>query len=116
VWDDHKDDIDKIEVVGFEVWITNHAPFTFTAYMDEFGGTLYTSVTDVEDFTTQVLEPVSVPLTVGSTRIISYKQSFDYLTNTEALRDYVENGKFNYFGILSGASVSTIILTLNAGK
>lgn len=45
-WADHKDDIDQIDVVGVEFWITNteSGPGTFDAYVNDFSGATPTSV------------------------------------------------------------------------
>lgn len=123
VWKDHEDKIKDIDLVGFELWMTNGTGTanTFAVYVADV-----TSVLDggsnrsaVESGATVVLEDLPIAAT-GQTHV-TYGQSFKYLVNAETLRTLTKTGAFKAFAFTSSPSVSLtldsirVIVTLTAG-
>ncbi|MBD3403734.1 hypothetical protein GF420_12620 [candidate division GN15 bacterium] len=105
-WEEHKDDIDRIEVVGFELWITNNEPseWTYRAYVSEPQTPLYNEA-QAEANATLVFGELTVPAATGgsgSTKYVSYAESFDLLSNIDELRALVKTGQFDVYGIAEG--------------
>ncbi len=120
-WEDHKDDIQFIETVGAEFYISSSETedVTFSCYVDEYdaGG----------------LSPISVPATAtaiiedytvspGTTKI-SYLTSLKIIKNIDRLKALTFKGKFDCFAEVSENTGSTfaidsakVIVTLGAGK
>ena len=77
VWQDHGDKIKNIDVVGFELWVTNNTTSAnkFDVYVAPWSSTLdSTSAADtVKAKATQVLD--GLPLAASKTTHISYGQS-----------------------------------------
>ena len=123
-WEDHKDDIDNIDVVGFEVWATNNtaSALTFSAYLDSPQPALYDNATDVEDNTTLVIDGITISGNVGvSQKVVSYAQSMNYLQNTATLKSLVKAGVFDYYAITAGNTTGTIdsikvVITVSASS
>ena len=103
-WEDHKDDIDRIDVVGFELWMTNPgSSFTLDAYLDEPNDTAYTTSGQVTANTTHVFGSFTVPGGISSSqRVVSYSNSFQYLKNVEAIRTLVKSGAFDFYVLSPG--------------
>lgn len=109
-WQDHKDDIDRIEVVGFELWITNDetSEWTYTGYVNEAtmpDDTL--SQGQVEANATRVFGPLTVPagtVGAGTQKFVSYSESLGLLSNIKTLQNLVKGGLFDYYAIATGGS------------
>ncbi len=96
-WEDHKDDIDMIDAVGFEFTITNNSNVAtvFNAWVTE-AGTDYGSVAEITGNATKVITDLAVPAL--GTVPVTYAQSLGHLTNLEALKTLVKSGRFEYYG------------------
>lgn len=109
-WKEHEDDIDRIEVVGFELWITNNetSEWTYTGYVHEStmpDDTL--DQADVDSLATLVFGPLTVPAgtpSAGTQRFVTYAESLGLLSNISTLQSLVKGGVFDYYAIATGGS------------
>ena len=98
-WKDHKDDIDFIDVVGAEFYITNTgAAETFSVYVDDFGD-VHATEGDVEANATPIIEDLTV--NPGTTKV-TYAQSLGIIKNVARLKALAKTGQFEYYGTSSG--------------
>lgn len=97
-WEDHKEDINGIDDIGFACRIRNNANAAAS-------GQLYVSPND-KDYTTEaairangilVLDGIVVP--AGETREILWQDSYDYLKNFELVKEIVFGEQFHYYFI-----------------
>lgn len=119
-WNDHKDDIDDIDVVGFEVYLTNTGSNSqFEVWVDVPGSSGQDHLTEgaVRANATRVL---NIPVTAGA-QLVTYAQSLSYLENIATLKTLVKAGQFDVYGLRvlgSGASISAdsgkVIVTFSA--
>lgn len=116
-WAEHRDDIDDIDVVGFDFYIssTESGPVTFSAYIDNYSA----DSTVLPDSTKRIINGFTV--NPGLNQHITYKQSLTFLTNTELLKTLAKTGKFYYWGTSTGNDGSTfhidsgqVIVTVSA--
>ncbi|MEZ5360220.1 MAG: hypothetical protein R3F48_15490 [Candidatus Zixiibacteriota bacterium] len=119
-WQDHKDDIDFIDAVGAEFYITSTegTDVTFNVYVDD-----YTTGPDpitVPTSASKIITDFTVP---NGTTKITYKQSLSILTNLERLKTLAKKGMFDYYATTTGTVGSTfvidsakIIVTISASK
>lgn len=127
VWDDHREDIDDIEMVGFELWITNNEPseWSFWAYMDNYDVNCYDqSCADASSSKFLIFDTLTIPANTGSGshKYISYAKSFDLIRNLDAIKKKVLTGQFNYYGYATGGGAGyggkvdsvKVIITVNA--
>ena len=127
-WEEHRENIDKVELIGFELWITNNetSEWTYSGYMDDYDPAC-TTLTCFNGSTSKfmVLKEITIPAASGGTgsqKYISYANSFDYIDNLAAMKAKVLSGQFNVFGIASGGSGGLggiidslkIVITINA--
>jgi len=121
-WQDHKDDIDRIDVVGFEVWMTNSSSsLTYSAYLDDPQPALYTTAGQVQANTTLILEDLEIPVTSGSEKVITYAESLTLIQNTETIRTLLKSGQFDYYALTSGSGSATVdsvkvVITVSASS
>jgi hypothetical protein len=108
-WKSHKDQIDNIDLVGFELWITSYEaiPTTFSVYLDSMRTTPYTTQSDVVANASKVLDGLTV--NPGANHV-SYGNSFKYLTNVEVMKRLVRAGTFDYYGTSTGGTSSGFIV------
>ena len=96
IWEDHADELDEVQSVGFEMWITNDGPqTTFDLYVDKSSGTVFTDPEDVADSTVQVLRGLT--LAADRQTHITYGSSFTYLTNISTLTKLAKSGMFHFY-------------------
>lgn len=127
-WEDHVDNLDDIELIGFELWITNNetSEWTYSAYADEYDE-LCDDLACFNESTTKfkVFGDLVVPAatsTGSSTKYVAYNKSFQFIQNFEAFKKLAMGGKFNLYGIASGGSGGNggkvdsikVIITINA--
>ncbi len=107
-WADHKDDIDFVDAVGVEFFITSTetGDVTFNAYIDDYSGSSSTP-TEIPDDATQIIENLIV--SPGITHI-TYKQSLDFLTGLERMKELSELGQFDYYGESTGNEGTSFII------
>ncbi len=124
VWNDHNDEIQDIDLIGFELWITNHEATarTFSIYLDEASQPVYTTVSEVQSNATIVLDGLSLAAGPEVQTHITYGSSFSYLKNIDTMKDLVESGTFHYYGLADGGTTAgytidsvRIIITFTAG-
>jgi hypothetical protein len=98
-WEDHKDDIDMIDAVGFEFTITNNSDVAtvFNAWVTP-ADTNYNSVAEIiaPGNSTKVITDLAVPAL--GTISVNYAQSLGHITNLAALKALVKTGKFEFYG------------------
>lgn len=110
IWIEHADKLDDIELVGFELWITNNetSSWTYTAFIDDYDPNCTTQLCfDNSSSKKLVFGPISVPAGTGSSgtqRYVTYAESFGFLQNVEALKAAVFTGKLNLIGIAVGGA------------
>ena len=112
-WIDHKDDINQIDVVGVEFWITSteSGPVTFDAYVDDFSGTTPTSL-PVPATASKIIDAFTV--NPGADQHITYTQSLGFIKNTARLKTLAKTGKFDYYGTSTGSEGSSFLI--DSGK
>ncbi|MGB5105232.1 MAG: hypothetical protein WBP29_01625 [Candidatus Zixiibacteriota bacterium] len=97
-WNDHKEDINGIDDLGFACRITNNTAAAAS-------GQLYVSAND-KDYTTEgairnnailVLDGIVVP--AGGTRAIEWQESYDYLKNFDQVKEVIFGEQFHYYFI-----------------
>ncbi|MBI5266125.1 MAG: hypothetical protein HY851_02720 [candidate division Zixibacteria bacterium] len=89
-WADHKDDIDQIDAIGLDLWMTN---------ADSVPVTINVNVADYSDgrpmspgLATNIYQLTVNP---GADQHITYAQSLALIRNTDRLKALVKTGKFN---------------------
>jgi len=119
-WEDHKDKIKNIDVIGVELWLTNNgeASTTFNVWIDGIGEPTYTSVDSVDAYATQILEDVSVD---PGANHITYAESLTLIQNVPTLKTLAESGQFHFYGHSSlGAEFhldsARVVVTVSAGN
>ena len=123
VWNDHKDEIKDIDLVGFELWITNETGTadTFTVYVADLQSTLDGSSTRSEVDSVATLAVNGLPVAPSGQTHITYGQSFKYLSNIGTLKNLVETGKFKLFAFVTSPTADVtidslrVIVTLTVG-
>ncbi|MCK4632362.1 MAG: hypothetical protein KAT79_03775 [candidate division Zixibacteria bacterium] len=111
-WNDHKDAIDAIDMVGFEfTFINSGAEVTFYVYIDEGDAPTYTNYVDVNANATKILDGLTLP--ASTTTTLTYAESFAYLTNVTALKKLVKSGTFHAYGVSTGGTSN---YTIENGK
>ena len=119
-WQDHKDQIDFIDAIGMEMYITSTeaSTVTFNAYID----TLTTGAIPaaIPDSATQIINNLSIA--PGKTKI-TYAQSLSILTGLDRLKTLAKLGKFDFFATSSGTEGTTftvdsvtVVVTVSASK
>ncbi|TFH50003.1 MAG: hypothetical protein E4G89_03995 [Methanothrix sp.] len=96
-WIDHKDDIDNIDGVGYDIWFTNYGAddVTFNIWVDGADEPEYLTFAQVNDSTTKILDNLTLP--PGQTHL-TYGNSFGYIQNVETIRTLGMTGKFHMYG------------------
>lgn len=119
-WQDHKDDIQNIIDVKFEVTIINNLGTVATGEV-YLSPTLHGSITDVRNNAIRILHGIEVP--ANSTRTISFEESAAFQENLSAALDLVETGQFYIYGIAENVPFSIeiphgsrLLITFSAGK
>jgi hypothetical protein len=121
-WEDHKDNIDAIESVGFELWTDNFEGegWSFDVYLDGADQPVYTDRDDVIANATQVLDGLAIP---RGPMHLTYGESFAYVINVETMKALVKTGQFHYYGFARGELIhgyevdsGKVIVTVAASK
>jgi len=99
-WQDHKDQIDMVDAVGAEFYITSteSGPVTFSAFIDDYSGT-GSNPTSVPGTASAIIEDLTI--NPGQTHI-TYVQSLGIIKNTARLKALAKTGKFDYYGTSTG--------------
>lgn len=118
-WDEHKDDIKSIDLVGFELWIenTSGSAQTFKGYIDDANNQLYQTQALVEANATIILDELTL---APGDNYVSYPESFAYIKNLETMRTLLESGQFNVYGLATGGTFELdslrVVVTFTAGQ
>jgi len=112
VWEDHKDEIDNIDLVGFELWVHNSGStnLTFYAYIDDGDHTLCADKSCLDANTTKAMIINKLTVAPGE-RHITYAESFNYLMNLDRLKALAKTGKMNLYATCGSGE-----LTVDSGK
>ena len=108
-WDDHRDDIQNIVDVKFELTAENNTSSAVTGevYVSE---NKYTTAEDVQDSATLVLSGIVVD--PNHTRTISFTESSKFIRDMPTLLDLVEKGHFFVYGLAEDAP---FVITIQPG-
>jgi hypothetical protein len=111
-WEDHKDDIDFIDAVGLEFFITSteSGDVTFNAYIDDYSGAS-SNPTSVSGTATKIINNFTVS---PGTTWISYSESLGILTGVERLKTLAKEGQFDYYGESTGNDGNSFVI--DSGK
>jgi len=102
-WQDHEEDIDNIDVVGFELWIDNPGEATtFDIWIDDASADADSTLADVQTNATRVLRGLAIAS--GNDQFVSYGTSLGHIENIETLRTLVRSGEFHYYGLAVGST------------
>ena len=118
-WEDHKDKIKDIDVIGVELWITNNASAatTFNVWIDDISEPEWMSLGEVDANATKILEDVVIA--VGANHI-TYAESLGLIQNVTTLKTLAESGQFHFYGHSSLLAEYTldsarVVVTVSAG-
>lgn len=127
VWEDHADKLDEVEMIGFELYVTNvsSTEWKFWAEMDQYdAGCTLLPCADSSSTKFLIFDTLTIPAGNNSTsqKLVSYPQSLTHLKNVQRALDLVIDGQFNFYGYAStgpGGSWGCIdsikvVVTLNA--
>lgn len=115
-WQDHKDDIDFIDIIGFTFMIENTSDVsqTFEARFvmaegeaDPFG--LWPP--GIPTNATTVISGLTVP--AMSSRNVTYQESLGMISNLDAFKAIVKTGRFDYYGTSTGGSDNDLMVVTN---
>jgi len=111
-WEDHKDDIDMVDAVGAEFYITSTEAdaVTFSVWVDDFGD-VHASEGAVEANATPIIEDFTVQ--PGTTKI-TYVQSLGMIKNVDRLKALAKLGQFEFYGTSTGNTGTSFVV--DSGK
>jgi hypothetical protein len=119
-WQERKDDIQNIDVIGVEMWLTNSsdAAATFDVWIDDINEPAYTSIAAVDSNATQILEDIHIDPGMNH---VTYAESLPQIQNVATLKDLAETGEFHYYGASTLGAMfvldsARIIVTVSAGS
>jgi len=120
-WQEHKDEIDDVDAVGAEFFITSEeeGPVTFSVYIDDYTPDGEPTPNVVPATATVIID--SLVVNPGKHHM-TYAQSLKIIVGTARLKALAKTGRFDYFGISSGNLGETfrvdsakVICTVTAG-
>lgn len=93
-WQDHKDQLNSVDDIGFACTIVNHESSVATGqvWISEKN---YTSPADVTANAVKILDGITVP--ANGSKSIEWKDSETYLSNFDAAKAIVYTEKFNLY-------------------
>jgi hypothetical protein len=99
-WDDHKDDLDDIDAVGFEFKIenTSASDCEFNVWFAPATGVIdpYNPPSVIPDDAVRVINGLNVA--AGGTTTVTYAESLGHISNLAAFKAIVKTGRFDYYG------------------
>ena len=108
-WDEHKDDIDDIDAVGFEFKIQNTSSedCVFNAWFvaedtPAIPANFPMSFVPEALGATKVITDLAVA--AGATRSVGYAESLGHISNLPAFKAIVRSGRFDYYGTSCGGT------------
>lgn len=121
-WEDVSDKLERIEALGFELWVSNDnlTPATFNVWLDDLDDPRETTVGGVEANATNVLSDLTLQ---NGENYFSYAETISHIHNVNTLRDLLLTGMFRFYGTSSaGNAVSDyaidsmrVIVAVSAG-
>lgn len=107
-WQEHKDDIDNVDMVGFELWMTNHqnTAAAFSIYVDDFGETQWGSGEEVRANAVKVFGDLALKPGEGVQTHITYGESLGMFSNVAELRRLAREGRFHVYGVSTASAGS----------
>lgn len=108
-WQKHKDDIQFIDAVGFQLWFHENAgnsasSVLFNAYVNDL------STPPMDDSIPSAAHNVVKDLSVSvSSHKITYAQSLSAINKLEELKTLVRSGKFDYYHTVEGDQLDVTI-------
>ncbi|PWB68532.1 hypothetical protein C3F09_11480 [candidate division GN15 bacterium] len=113
-WAKHRDDINDIDAVGFEMTMNNEnpGPVTFSAYIAPYD-TLpqYETKDELDSNAYIVIADLEVP---SGTSTMTYAQSLGHIQNLAKFKELAITGKFSYYGVAEGITPGSF--TVDPGK
>lgn len=118
-WEDHKDKIENIDVIGVELWMTNNSgsAATFNVWIDDIGDPVYSTVEMVDSLATQILEDITI---VSGANHVTYAESLGLIQNVATVKTLAETGQFHFYGHSNLAAQfvldsARVVVTVSAG-
>jgi hypothetical protein len=108
-WQKHKDDIDFIDAVGAEFYITNNtgADVTFNSYIDDYSDPDLPEPVELPTTATKIIDDYTVSTGVSK---ISYSESLSIITGVDRLKALSKLGQFDYYGTSTANDGSLFII------
>jgi len=107
VWEDYGDEINKIDLVGFDLWATNDlvTDELYTVYATRMESPLAdtSTVAQIEAGATAIFR--DVPIKAKGITHISFGNSINYIANFDSLKVWAEKGEFKAFAVPSVSSI-----------
>lgn len=121
-WEDHKDNIHTIDLIGFQLWITNNVASSnsFNLFVDDGDAATETTRAGVEANATKVINALALP--ASQHVYLTYSKSLKLLDNEEKLKELVKAGKFHFYAISKNPTIDftldsvRVIVTITAGS
>ena len=123
VWQDHRDEMDDIDALGFEFIVTNTSDVTSTLSFSfaPAAGDADTASKPTEIPKTAVLAYGPLTVNAGETKKVTYGESLSLIQNLDQIKAIVFTGRFDYYGTSTGNPVGVfevregkIIVTISA--
>ena len=100
-WQDHKDQLNSVDDIGFACKITNHEPTAATGQI-WISEKLYADADSMSAASVKILDGIVIPAatdTAGVTRSIEWKDSYDYLEHFNEAKKIIYDHRDNEFYI-----------------
>jgi len=116
-WEDHKEDIDDIDALGFEFKIenTSASDCDLNAWFKAATGVanpLDPPASFDPDAAGMVHVITDLTVAAGATKTVTYSESLTHISNLAAFKAIVESGRFDYYGTsCSGTGDSLFVVT-----
>jgi hypothetical protein len=119
-WQDHSDEIDFIDAVGFIMYVRNTEPpaVDFSLYVDDYSGPA-ANPTSIPSSATLILEDLTIP---PGESMVPYATSVKHIKDIDRLRELAKTGRFDCYTTSTGEDGTTffvdsifVVVTLSAG-
>jgi len=109
-WEDHADDLNNIDAIGFDLWVRNLGATTATgdAYIDDPDDAQIADASELGGATI-ILEDLSV---APGANHLTYAQSIGQLQNVELIKRLVEGGEFWFYATTPGLGADFVLDSL----
>lgn len=121
-WKDHQDNIHTIDLIGFQIWITNDSTYSnsFNMFVDDGSAPTETTKSGVETNTTRIINALALP--ANQTKYLTYSTSLKILENEDKLKELVKSGVFHFYVLSKNPVIDIeidsvrVIATITAGS